>query len=95
MNNTQQELYRFLRPMLAALGKLISYLHWWIFVLFGAYLASNIVIIQPDEVGLVLRFGRVVDGGTSKAVKAELEQERSTGSVDSRLLPVRAPRGIG
>ena len=69
MNNIQQELYRFLRPMLLALGKLISYLHWWIFLLFGAYLASNIVIIQPDEVGLVLRFGRVVDGGTSKAVQ--------------------------
>lgn len=69
MRSTQQEVYRFLRPMLVALGMLISYLHWWILLLLGAYLASNILIIQPDEVGLVLRFGKVVDGGSSKAIK--------------------------
>ena len=40
---------------------------WWLLLLLG-YLGSGLHTIQPDEVGMVLRFGRLVDSGTPQAV---------------------------
>ena len=65
---TSGELGRLLGPPARALQALFLRLHWWLGLLALAYLFSGFTIVQPDEVAMVLRFGRLVDSGSAQAV---------------------------
>jgi len=63
------ELLRLLQPAIAGLLWAVERLHWWLSVLLVAYLTSGVTIVQPDEVAVVYRFGRLVGDGAG-AVRA-------------------------
>ncbi|MEM9595179.1 MAG: FtsH protease activity modulator HflK [Acidobacteriota bacterium] len=54
------EVRRIAQPAVEVLGALIRNAHWPLALLFVAYLFSGVTTVKPDEVALVLRFGRVV-----------------------------------
>lgn len=57
----------FFEPLFRALLWLLNHIAWWMGLLGIAYLGSGVTIIQPDEVGVVYRWGAVRDGGGMNA----------------------------
>ncbi|MDA8018935.1 MAG: FtsH protease activity modulator HflK [Thermoanaerobaculia bacterium] len=54
------EIRRMAQPAVEVIGALIRNAHWPIALLFVAYLFSGVTAVKPDEVAIVLRFGRVL-----------------------------------
>ena len=54
------EVQRMAQPAVEVLGALIRNAHWPIALLFVAYLFSGVTAVKPDEVAIVLRFGRIL-----------------------------------
>jgi modulator of FtsH protease HflK len=65
----RHELLRLMHPATQGLLWTVERLHWWLGVLLVAYLTSGITFVQPDEVAVVYRFGRLVGDGAG-AVQA-------------------------
>ncbi len=61
------EVGRLVAPLLALIDAAWRRMHWWIAVMAVLYAASGITIVKPDEVALVLRWGRLV--GTAAALE--------------------------
>ena len=59
---------QFLKPLIQALFWGLKYLWLWMLILLGLYLSSNICMIQPDEVAVVLRYGQLQGRGTPQAI---------------------------
>lgn len=57
----------FFEPLLNALQWLLNHIAWWMGLLGLLYLGSGFTIIEPDEVGIVYRWGSVRDGGGMNA----------------------------
>lgn len=62
------ELGRFVAPFARTLELGFGNLHWGLFFLFGLYMLSGVSRIRADEVGVVLRFGRLAGGSAATAV---------------------------
>ncbi len=58
------ELHRLAQPVYQLLDGAWKRMHWWIAAMAVLYAVSGITIVHPDEVAVVLRWGRLV-GGTS------------------------------
>lgn len=59
---------QFLAPLIHALFWWLKYLWLWMLVLLGLYVSSNICMIQPDEVAVVLRYGELQGRGSPQAI---------------------------
>ncbi|MEC8381240.1 MAG: protease modulator HflK [Myxococcota bacterium] len=59
---------KFLEPLFQALLWFLKNLWLWMLVLLGFYLSSNICMIQPDEVAVVLRYGQLQGRGSPQAL---------------------------
>ncbi len=57
------ELGRLATPLSAAAGAAWQRMHWWIAAMAVLYAVSGITIVHPDEVAIVLRWGRLVGAG--------------------------------
>lgn len=68
MGGLSQELRRLLAPVADVLVSALGWLHWWLAALLLAYLGSGITRVQPDEVALVYRLGRLTGGAGAGAV---------------------------
>jgi membrane protease subunit HflK len=55
-------------PVLRIVDGAWQRMHWWIVLMALLYAASGITVVRPDEVGLILRWGRVV--GDTPALQA-------------------------
>lgn len=62
------ELARMAAPVLGGLGALLRLYHWPILCLFVLYLASGFAVVKPDEVAMILRFGRLVGSSPGEQV---------------------------
>ena len=62
------EVQRIAQPAVDVLGALIRKAHWPILLLLVAYLFSGITAVQPNEVAVVLRFGRLVSDSPAEQV---------------------------
>ncbi len=58
-----RELQRLAEPAVAGATWTLARLHWWLFVLVLAYGFSGVTVVQPNEVALLVRFGRLVGQG--------------------------------
>ena len=64
----ESEFLLLLKPVRVGLTWIIQRLAWWLVFLFVLYLGSGITIVQPDEVAVVYRFGKLRNAGTARAV---------------------------
>jgi len=64
------EVQRIAQPAVDALGAVIRKAHWPISLLFVLYLVSGVTAIEPNEVAVVLRFGRLVGDSPGEQVHA-------------------------
>lgn len=62
------EVRRMAQPAIEVMGALIRKAHWPIVLLFVAYLLSGVTAVKPDEVAVVLRFGRIVGASPAERV---------------------------
>ena len=67
LSRPQNERQVFFEPLLNALQWLLHHIAWWMGLLGLLYLGSGMTIIQPDEVGIVYRWGAIRDGGGMNA----------------------------
>jgi modulator of FtsH protease HflK len=58
------EVGRLVAPLLVLIDAAWRRMHWWIALMAVLYAASGITIVKPDEVALVLRWGRLVGSAT-------------------------------
>lgn len=54
------ELARMVAPLFAGLDAAWQRMHWWVAAMAVLYLVSGITVVRPDEVAVVLRWGRLV-----------------------------------
>lgn len=59
-SDVRTELLRLGAPITGALDAAWRRMHWWLIALALLYAFSGITVIRPDEVGIVLRWGRLV-----------------------------------
>ncbi|MGH7126743.1 MAG: SPFH domain-containing protein, partial [Stellaceae bacterium] len=57
---TDSELARLAAPLARVVDAIWRRMHWWLALLALAYLLSGITVIRPDEVAVILRWGRLV-----------------------------------
>lgn len=62
------EVRRIAQPAVDALAALIRHAHWPIALLFVVYLGSGITTVEPNQVAVVLRFGRLVGDSPAEQV---------------------------
>ncbi|MEM6673135.1 MAG: protease modulator HflK [Planctomycetota bacterium] len=62
------EVRRMAQPAVEVLGAVIRRAHWPIALLFVAYLFSGVTAVKPNEVAIVLRFGRIVGSSPASQV---------------------------
>ncbi|HXK22532.1 MAG TPA: protease modulator HflK [Myxococcota bacterium] len=58
--NTSSELRRMLGPLARLLDAAWRRMHWWVAAMALLYAGSGITVIQPDEVAVIARWGRLV-----------------------------------
>lgn len=61
-SNIRSELARLVAPLAGVLDGAWRRMHWWVIAMAVLYAMSGITVIRPDEVGVVLRWGRLVGG---------------------------------
>ena len=66
--NKTPEWWVFGRPVVSLVLYIANRLHWWVVGLLLLYIFSGITVVQPDQVGLVYRFGQLRHAGTAQAV---------------------------
>lgn len=62
------EIQRIAQPAVEVLGTLISLAYWPISLLFVTYLFSGVTAVKPDEVAMIMRFGRVVGDSPAEQI---------------------------
>jgi len=59
----------FFEPIIALAKAILVVMPYWIIVLLGAYLCSNIQILPPEERALIFRFGALQHEGTAQVIQ--------------------------
>jgi len=54
------QLGRLIAPLVRALDALWQRMHWWVIAMAVLYAVSGVTIVRPDEVAVILRWGRLV-----------------------------------
>jgi membrane protease subunit HflK len=62
------EFARLAEPVWPLTDWLWGHLHWWIGAMFVLYVASGITFVKPDEVAVVLRWGRIVGSSPAEQI---------------------------
>lgn len=57
------EIGRLAAPLASFLDAIWQRMHWWVAIMGFLYLCSGITVVKPDEVALILRWGRLVGKG--------------------------------
>lgn len=65
MSRRPSELARLAVPLREAADTIFTRLPWWLVALVVVYLGSGLTVVAPDEVGVVLRFGRLSGGAAA------------------------------
>jgi modulator of FtsH protease HflK len=65
---SQSELVLLFAPWIKIFQVILVRLHWWLGLVGIVYLGSGVTTVQPDEVAIVLRFGKVNSEGTAQAI---------------------------